>query len=486
MATMSVLDIAILAALALVISVAVVWLAALLGPAPARRVPPDAREAARCFLFRGGALIDTDAPDFVLPDSVGTSEDDWARFRRWLAPRFADPGPVEPGSSLLLEARGGDAATLRIARQGDTLRATLCDPGGCAVSHHELQRRLAQADVHRTALANAPLPVWQRAETGAILWENTAATALPEAVRAQLLAAPEPGRIATPTPPRWYDLVIRPAPGGAFLFARDVTAIVEAEHARRAFVQTLGRTFADLPTGLAIFDRDRTLAMFNPALTDLTGLDPVYLSGRPDILGFFDTLRNRQVMPEPRSYATWRDEIHAMIRAADQGQYQEVWSLVAGLTYRVTGRPHPDGAVAFLFENISDQVAATRDQRAALDLRQAALDRVAEAVAVLSEDGALRFCNRRFALLLRLAPEQRTGLALPDLVETCRARFGPDPLWQEIAARLRDGAAPALRARIAPGQGGALTVRLVPLGQGQAMLSLLPDPALAAPSALSA
>lgn len=486
MAAMSVLEIALLAALALVISLVVVWLAALLGPAPARPAPPDPQEAARSFLFRGGALIDTDAPSLLLPEPVGTAEDDWTRFRRWLAPRFADPGPVEPGAPVHLKAQGDDEATLSVTRQGTTLRATLADPGGCAVSHHELHRRLAEAEAHRIALADAPLPVWQRAEKGAILWENTAATALPEVERAQLLAASEAGRIATMTPPRWYDLVIRPVAGGAFLFASDVTAIVEAEHARRAFVQTIGRTFADLPTGLAIFDRDRTLAMFNPALTDLTGLDPVYLSGRPDILGFFDTLRNRQVMPEPKNYANWRDEIHAMIRAADQGQYQEVWSLVNGLTYRVTGRPHPDGAVAFLFENISDQVAATRDQRSALDLRQAALDRVAEAVAVLSGDGALRFCNRRFALLLRLAPEQRTGLALPDLLETCRARLGPDPLWQEIAARLRDGAAPALRERIALGQRGGLTVRLMPLGQGQAMLSLLPDPALAAPAALSA
>lgn len=486
MASMSVLDIAVLGALALVISVLVVWLAALFGPAPAPPDPQESEHAARRFLFRDGALIDTDAPGFLLPEPVTADEEDWARFCRWLVPRFADPGPVETDTSLRLQARDGGEATLSITRQGATIRAKLADPGGCAVSHHELHRCLAETEAHRTALAEAPMPVWQRAENGSVLWENAAAAALPEAERAPLLAASGPGRIATQTPPRWYDLAFRPAVGGAFVYASDVTAIVEAEHARRAFVQTIGRTFGDLPTGLAIFDRDRTLAMFNPALTDLTGLDPVHLSGRPDILGFFDTLRNRQVMPEPKSYASWRDQIHAMIRAADQGQYQEVWSLVNGLTYRVTGRPHPDGAVAFLFDNISDQIAATRDQRAALDLRQAALDRMVEGVAVLSGNGTLRFCNRRFAILLRLAPEHRAGLSLADLLETCRTRLGPDPLWQEIAARMQDGAAPALRERVALDRGGALTVRLMPLGQGQAMLSLMPDPALAPPAALSA
>ena len=38
-----------------------------------------------------------------------------------------------------------------------------------------------------------------------------------------------------------------------------------------------------------------------------------------------------------------------------------------GLTYRVRGRPHPNGALAFLFENISAEISLTRKFRTKLD-----------------------------------------------------------------------------------------------------------------------
>ena len=44
---------------------------------------------------------------------------------------------------------------------------------------------------------------------------------------------------------------------------------MQAETALRGFMQTLAKTFAHLPTGLAIFDQHRQLALFNPALAPL-------------------------------------------------------------------------------------------------------------------------------------------------------------------------------------------------------------------------
>lgn len=486
MAEMSALDFLILGGIALALSLAVAWLVAWLGPRPLPPARPETSGAVRHFLFREERLLDTDTPGFALPDPLTPDESDWSRFRRWLGPRFADPGPATGTPPQTLPARGEDPARLTLSRDGPCLRVSLADSTDCATTRHDLLHRLHAAQTRSAALAALPLPVWQRDADGRLLWENPAARALPEPDRAQLLAARETGRVVIEAGPRWYDLTIRAEVDGETVHASDVTAIVLAEHARRDFVQTLGRTFADLPTGLAVFDQNRALAIFNPAFIDLTGLDPVFLSGRPDILAVFDMLRNRQAMPEPKSYSAWRAEIEAMIRAAGRGQYQEVWSLAGGLAYRVTGRPHPDGAVAFLFENISDEIAATRDQRAALDLRVAALDRVEEGVAVLAADGKLTFCNRRFAKLSGLGPAARSGLAASDLLAACRVRFPRETLWQAIETRLAAGGAPALRERAALDRGADLTVRLMPLGQGQTMLALHLAPASAAPTALSA
>ena len=71
-------------------------------------------------------------------------------------------------------------------------------------------------------------------------------------------------------------------------YAVDVNAVVSAEISQRKFVQTLAKTFAQLSIGLAIFDRNRQLALFNPALIDLTALPAEFLSARPNLLSFFD------------------------------------------------------------------------------------------------------------------------------------------------------------------------------------------------------
>jgi len=142
--------------------------------------------------------------------------------------------------------------------------------------------------------------------------------------------------------------------------------------------------------------------------------------------------------------------------------------------------------VAFLLADISDEVASTRDQRAALDLRQAALDRIEEGIAVLARDGALLFCNRRFALLTRLAPEARAGLPLPDLLAACRARFPRAALWDGIEARLRNEDETAFTDSAPLDRGASLSARLMPLGQGRMMLALHHSPAQADRTALSA
>jgi len=491
MAAMTVTEMLVLAAAALAISVAALWLAGALPP-PSRRGqdgPPAAPVPAATFLLRDGVLIDTDAGDDALPPQ-DDSGDDWARLARWLAPRFALPGPPADGTRRCT-ARDHDAdpATLEIETDGPRTRLTLRDPAAaCPATRHALLARLSAEDRRGAALGQMPMPVWLRDDDGEVTWENAAAAALPPGDRAQLLPATGPGPVTLGSPPRRFDLAARADAGGTLVFATDVTPILRAEEARRDFVRTLGRSFADLPTGLAVFDSARRLAMFNPALTDLTGLDPVFLSGRPEIFAFFDMLRDRQVMPEPRDYASWRGQIDAMIDAARDGQYREVWSLVTGRTYRVTGRPHPDGAVAFLIEDISDEVSAARHQRAERDVLLAALDRVDEAVAVLSGEAGLVFCNRRFATLARLDPGARAaGLSRDAVIAACRAHLPDDTLWSDVAARLdANGAPQAMTGRLALDAGRALALSLAPLAPGQAMLSLRRIPAERARATLSA
>jgi len=90
-------------------------------------------------------------------------------------------------------------------------------------------------------------------------------------------------RVAVPgrddAEPRWYEISeARDVDGETVGFALEADDLVAAEASLRRFVETLTETFAHLPIGLAVFDKNRRLGLFNPALTDLVKIDAVWLA----------------------------------------------------------------------------------------------------------------------------------------------------------------------------------------------------------------
>ncbi|MDQ7070109.1 MAG: hypothetical protein Q9M48_05105 [Rhodobacterales bacterium] len=53
----------------------------------------------------------------------------------------------------------------------------------------------------------------------------------------------------------------------------------------------------------------------------------VSLSIRPNLLSFFDRLRDNRMMPEPKNYSSWREQIADLVAAATDGRYFETWTL---------------------------------------------------------------------------------------------------------------------------------------------------------------
>jgi len=46
--------------------------------------------------------------------------------------------------------------------------------------------------------------------------------------------------------------------------------------------------------------------LFNPALLDLTGLPAEFLAMRPSLLSVLDAMHDRNMIPEPKDYRSWR------------------------------------------------------------------------------------------------------------------------------------------------------------------------------------
>ena len=171
---------------------------------------------------------------------------------------------------------------------------------------------------------------------------------------------------------------------------------MRAEQSQREFLQTLTKTLADLPAGLAIFDRERQLQLFNPALLDLTGLAAGFPATRLSLYSVLDQLRELRMIPEPRDYRSWRRQISTLETAAAAGHHVETWSLPGGRTYRVTGRPHPGGAIAFLFEDITSEITLTRKFRAELTLGAQVMDALDQALIVFNAVGQVVLTNKAY------------------------------------------------------------------------------------------
>ena len=364
------------------------------------------------------------------------------RFSGLVAARLGDKDALKVPSDL-----AEDDGYLELSKSGDVFSVVLKEPVTTLSDRHQWLMSKSNTQVLNQMLERAPVAMWATHNEGKLLFGNAEFRTLAEQTGKQLvfdtdtdagIKAKETRRVCLETnqssTSTWFDVTMRPAGSGMTLnYAVNTDAIVTAEAAQRNFVQTLTKTFAQLSIGLAIFDRKRHLALFNPALIDLTELPAEFLSSRPTLSDFFDQLRDRQIMPEPRNYKNWRDQLSDMLAAAQDGEYCETWTLPSGLTYRINGKPHPDGAVAFLFEDISAEISLTRRFRAELELSQSVLDAMDSAIAVFSRTGTLTFANTHFRDLWKCAPDESfIEMTVLDLSRIWQEACEPSQVWGEV------------------------------------------------------
>jgi PAS domain-containing protein len=459
------------------------------------------RQNGALFLFDAEVLIDSTPSARTILSASPAPGTPWQKLMAYLTPLFPE---IETHLSSLAEAGTISLASEDEAHQpillvaefrGGLTRISVIDSenssrqsGQDAMVHRAMTDELAFL---RSILAQAPLLMWRERADGEVIWANAAyllkaADLLPSgqdltwplprlfdrtastqgaAGQRQKLRFPD-GKVS------WFDLISVADGNGHRVFAIPADAAVTAETTLRDFMQTLTKTFAHLPIGLAIFDSQRQLQMFNPALLDLTGLPPDFLSLRPSLLSVLDALRDRKMVPEPKDYRGWRRQITDMERAASSGVYEETWNLPGGQTYRVIGRPHPNGALALMLEDISGEITRTRRYRADLELGQSVIDSMDEAVAVFSETGTLVMTNIAYARLWSHDPSVNlSGDGIKALAKYWRTLAAPSPIWaeaEEFVATIGDRDTWSAEARLLDGR--RLSCRFQPLSGGATLV----------------
>lgn len=398
----------------------------LIGFVPRRGGQPassDLSEQDAVFVFREEHLVDCSDRGRQLLSSITAGSPDKTReldqLLEYLEPRFTDLRQhlreLVACGTLELQAHDDSGLVLNAARKNGLTHLRVIDT--CAEGALVALDRLSfdamrdELDTLRDVVGHVPVLSWRVDDADRVIWANTAYIETFLAVDAGRsgLTWPLPNLFGDNKPDElsrlslemsdhvaWFCHAQAPARSGQLHFATPIDLTVQTETSRREMMQVLTRTFASLPTGLALFDRDRRLQVFNPALVDLMGLDPLFLAARPSIEQFLYTLRELRMLPEPKDFAAWRNDMAEMEHAAQLGAYSEEWCLDTGRIFQVSGRPQPGGALAFFFEDVTSDAALVRSLRAEIEIGQAVFDGLQDAVVVFNAAGDPVLSNDRY------------------------------------------------------------------------------------------
>jgi PAS domain-containing protein len=476
----------------------------LLRPKPIRKPSPILSQppSPPVFLFDETRLVDCSPSGRALLGQTLDLGDDWACLMAFLKPRFPKIEEnliriAEIGSfSDLALAKNGVATLLEVTYNGGLTRIALTDPetldgpGVAMVITH--RAAIAEMSALRETISIAPILAWRENSAGDVIWANARYLDLANTVSeddaqmswplARLFDASEglqsaKGVTATDKTTTWYDVQTEAVGSELLCFATPADRIVAAETTLKGFMQTLTKTFAQLPIGLAIFDKERRLQIFNPALLELTNLPADFLAMRPSLLSVLDALRERNLLPVPKNFIGWRRQMLEMEKAASAGLFQENWALADGQTFRVTGRPHPNGGLALMFEDISTEMQRTRRYRSDVELGHSVIDQMSEAIVVISQSGELMWANVAYSQLWGHDPNATLAEAsIRSLGAHWKSQSAPSKIWAEIdefvqtigdrhpwtgELRLSDGR--MIRCRIVPVAAGATMIAFAPL-----------------------
>ncbi|UWQ99514.1 PAS-domain containing protein [Rhodobacteraceae bacterium S2214] len=271
----------------------------------------------------------------------------------------------------------------------------------------------------------------------------------------------------------WFDITTFKNGNDALHFASNANKAVLAEQEKRKAVQMFGRIFAQLSTGLATFDANHRLTMFNPALIEMTNLAPEFLSSKPSMQMFLDSLREARLLPEPKDYVKWREQFPLNDSSTKRTAYCENWEIADGQTFKVIGQPARDGSYAFFFEDITAEISMTRRFRSDLETGQGVMDALPDAIAVFSANGTLVTTNKAYADLWDV--DYDTTVRVHDLraeMMMWQSHCAAAPIWGELRDFIgKSGHRKLWTDRAILDDGRQFTCKAQPIAGGKTMIS---------------
>jgi len=238
---------------------------------------------------------------------------------------------------------------------------------------------------------------------------------------------------------RAFQITAQPLEGGGVgVWSEDVTEREEMREQLKRNVEAHDETLNHIAEAVAVFDQAKKLIFHNTAFAELWGLELAWLGEQPGHGEILDRLRQRRRLPETADYARWK--------AAELARYEQLeaspddlWSLPDGRTLKVVRQPHPLGGLLLLFSDITGELRLKAQYNALIQVQQATLDKLSDAVAVFGSDGRLRLHNEAFARFWAINSQQlETAGDFEGVVELCIPKLHDLGFWRELKGRVAD------------------------------------------------
>ncbi|MFL5295604.1 MAG: PAS-domain containing protein [Phenylobacterium sp.] len=238
---------------------------------------------------------------------------------------------------------------------------------------------------------------------------------------------------------RAFHIAAQPLEGGGVgVWTEDVSEQEDLRELLKRNVEAHDETLNHIKEAVAVFDKAKKLMFHNLAFAELWGLEPAWLAEQPSHGEVLDRLRQRRRLPESANYTKWKagelDRYESLAAGPD-----DMWSLPDGRTLKVVRQPHPMGGLLLLFSDITDELKLKAQYNAQIQVQQATLDKLSDAVAVFGSDGRLRLYNEAFINFWNTTPIQMEAAGdFEGVVELCVPKLHDMGFWRELKGRVAD------------------------------------------------
>lgn len=332
----------------------------------------------------------------------------------------------------------------------------------------EHTRRNTRLEYLENAFDRIPLPRWLRDGSGAIVWANRSyieavGQTLEEIVREQKelgISLRKTGRdqkIAALTPRQLAEKALRektpqsleahvviggkrllmqimemPLPGAAMTLGvtEDITALDELRNELKRYQSSNKELMEHLRSAIAIYGADERLEFYNPAFSQLWGLEDGWLNTRPRLGEVMEKLREGRRLPEQADFKrfkqSWLDMFTSLISS-----YEDMLYLPDGSALRMLVIPHSMGGLMMTFEDVTSRLELESSYNTLIAVQKETLDNLGEAVAVYGGNGRLKLCNPAFGRMWGLNPEDLEGEPHIGRIVEKVSRFFTKEEWAE-------------------------------------------------------